>query len=67
MAEKDILRGWKEIEEFVGMNRKAILSNGYPVRCEGGACPARRNIFAVRQELLEHALTRDRVFFKPVG
>lgn len=56
MTEPDILRGWKEIERYVGMGRKAILRAGYPVRCEGGQGVERRNIYAIRKELLDHAL-----------
>lgn len=52
MTEPDILRGWKEIEEYLRMGRKAIRRAGYPVRYEGGS---RRNVFALRHELLEYA------------
>lgn len=61
MTEPDILRGWKEIERYVGMGRKAILRAGYPVRCEGGDGVTRRNIFAIRKELLDHALRGARL------
>ncbi len=54
----DILRGWKEIEAYLRMKRKAILRNGYPIRFEGGDTEQRRNVFAVRGELLRHARTR---------
>lgn len=57
----DILRGWKEIESYLKMDRKAILRHHYPIHYEGSGKLMRRNIFAVRQELLEHALTRDRI------
>ena len=61
MTEPDILRGWKEIERYVGMGRKAILRAGYPIRCEGGDGVTRRNIYAIRKELLDHALRGARL------
>lgn len=52
MAEPEILRGWKEIEEYLRMTRKSILRAGYPVHHEG---TSRRNVYAIRRELLEYA------------
>lgn len=52
MADPEILRGWKEIEEYLRMGRRAIRRAGYPVRYEGAS---RRNVFALRHELLEYA------------
>lgn len=52
MAESEILRGWKEIEEYLRMGRRAIRRAGYPVRYEGAS---RRNVYALRRELLEYA------------
>lgn len=52
MEEKSpILQGWKEIEDYVGLNRKTILKQGYPVRQnkDGRVC-------AVKHELLDHAM-----------
>lgn len=48
---EDILRGWKEIEKYVGLDRKTIISQGYPVRSHGDGSA----VFAVRRELLDHA------------
>ncbi|MBD5417348.1 MAG: hypothetical protein HDR50_06755 [Desulfovibrio sp.] len=62
MTEPDILRGWKEIERYLGMGRKAILRAGYPIRCEGGDGVTRRNIYAIRKELLDHARRGARFF-----
>ncbi|MDE7240280.1 hypothetical protein [Desulfovibrio sp.] len=55
MPEAEILRGWKEIERFLGMKRDAIQRAQYPIRCEYGEGSTRRNVFALRQELLDHA------------
>lgn len=54
-GECDLLRGWKEIEAFLCMGRKSILRAGYPVRHEGDEGAAVRNVYALRDELLEHA------------
>ena len=45
---EEILRGWKEIEAYLGMGRKAIIRAGYPVRRESNS----RNIMALRSEIL---------------
>lgn len=52
----EILRGWKEIEAFLGITRPSILAAGYPVRREG----FRKNaaVFALRKELLDFARGR---------
>lgn len=55
VAVLDVLRGWKEIEDFLRMGRKAILRARYPVRCERGAAMKRPSVYAFRGELLEHA------------
>ena len=61
MTEPDILRGWKEIERYVGLGRKAILRAGYPVRSENSPGVRRPSIFAIRKELLDHALRGNTV------
>lgn len=43
------------------MGRKAILRAGYPVRREEGDGLTRRNIYAIRKELLDHALSGSRL------
>lgn len=58
MTEPDILRGWKEIEAFLGMTRKTILASGYPIRCEGGEGVTRRSVFAFRSELMAHSRSK---------
>lgn len=58
MTEPDILRGWKEIERYVGLTRKNIISCGYPVHREERAGRDGVSVFAVRRELLDHALGR---------
>ena len=40
----DLLRGWGEIERYLGLTRNTILARGYPVRKDGG-------VFAYRSEL----------------
>lgn len=52
---KDILQGWKEIEAYLGLTRKTILKMGYPVRKEGGTGTSQERIYAIREELFEHA------------
>lgn len=61
MTEPDILRGWKEIEKYVGMTRKSILSCGYPVHKEDRDCKDCVSVFAVRKELLDFALGKPLV------
>lgn len=33
--QKDILMGWKAIEDFIGLRRQAIIRLGFPVRKMG--------------------------------
>ena len=61
MTEPDILRGWKEIEKYVGMTRQNILSCGYPVHREEREGMNGVSVFAVRRELLDYALGRPLV------
>lgn len=42
-----MLRGWKDIEHFLGLTRKTIQAKGYPVRKNGG-------VYALRPELEAH-------------
>lgn len=60
-GEPDILRGWKEIERYLRMGRKAILRAGYPVRRENSPGTRRPGVFAVRQEILAHALRKNHI------
>lgn len=53
-GEMPILRGWKEIEAYLGMGRKAIIRAGYPVRSEENSL----NVLALRSELLAFAKKR---------
>lgn len=46
-----LLRGWKEIEKYVGLDRKTIIAQGYPVRKANTG-----SVFAIREELLKHAM-----------
>ena len=48
MRDKEILRGWKEIERYLGISRPAILANAYPIR-KGKT----KNVFALKTELDE--------------
>ena len=48
---KKILRGWKEIEDFLGISRKTIVAHGFPVRKTGRA---NSQIYAFKGELLRH-------------
>lgn len=67
VAEKEILRGWKEITHYVGLGRKAILRAGYPVRYEASPGVRRPSVFAIRTELLEHALRGNHVSSRGVA
>ena len=53
-GESPILRGWKEIEAYLGIGRKAIIRAGYPVRSEDNSL----NVLALRSELLAFAKKR---------
>lgn len=39
-----VLRGWKEIEEYLGLTRKTIIRRGLPVYKDGG-------VYALPEEL----------------
>lgn len=47
----EILHGWKNIEKYIGLNRKTILRQGYPVKKLGTG-----SVHAIREELLKHAM-----------
>lgn len=50
----NILRGWKQIEGYLGITRKTIIKRGYPVRKASGS---RSQVYALASELdgyLEH-------------
>lgn len=59
MPDKEFLRGWKDIEAFLGMSRKTIIRCGYPIRKEGDETEAKASVFALRSELLCHAKRRE--------
>lgn len=44
-----VLQGWKHIETYLGLSRKAILAQGYPIRQTKTG-----QIRAIKQELDEH-------------
>lgn len=46
----DILRGWKEIESYLGMTRKTILACGYPLH-RRGAEDSCSTVYAFRGEI----------------
>lgn len=54
MADKDILQGWREIEEYLGLTRKTVNKRGFPIHNSGGG-DTRQAVWAIRSELLEHA------------
>lgn len=58
MTEPDILRGWKEIENYTGLTRKHIIACGYPVHREERSGLEGVSVFAIRKELLDYALGR---------
>ena len=43
----NILRGWAQIERYLGITRKTVLARKFPIRKKGG-------VWALRGELLEH-------------
>lgn len=57
--DKDILVGWKDIEDFIGLKREAIVACGFPVRKGGKA------VMAVKTEILDFILTLPLVSYKP--
>lgn len=60
MPENDILRGWKEIEAYLGVSRKTVLLQCYPVRREGsGKSGGLGSVFAFKNELIEYARQRN--------
>lgn len=44
LTNTEILRGWSQIERYLGLTRNTILNRGYPVRKDGG-------VFAYKAEL----------------
>lgn len=62
MPENDILRGWKEIEAYLGLSRITARAQGYPVRREGsGKSGGFGGVFAFKSELIEYARQRNMV------
>ena len=49
--DKRALRGWKEIENFLGLTRKTIRARGYPIRKFGAD---NTQVYAYRDELSGH-------------
>lgn len=47
-----LLRGWKAIEDFLGLTRKTVLLHAYPIRRIAGG---RMSVWAFRDELERHA------------
>lgn len=48
--EAGLLHGWKEIEKYLGLDRKTVVRQGYPVRRARTG-----SVYALREELLRHA------------
>lgn len=51
MTDSNILRGWKEIESYLRLTRKAIRACGYPVRREFGKRRKVWSVYALKSEL----------------
>lgn len=64
MIDRPILRGWKEIEVFLGLERSTILAKGYPVRKDGNG-GRNDGVLALKQELLDYAQQQPRVGERP--
>lgn len=58
MPDKEILRGWKEIEAYLGLTRPIIVDCGYPVHREVRKGRVSVSVFASKKELLDFALGR---------
>lgn len=56
--QSEILRGWKEIEDFLRLTRKTIIANGYPLHSHKGP-RNRKRIYAIKRELLDFAARQD--------
>ena len=61
MADPEILRGWKEIEAFLRMGRRAIRRAGYPVHLEKAPGVKLPRVYAFRAELLAPAQRANHV------
>lgn len=61
MTEQDLLRGWKEIERYIGLTRPTILDCGYPVRRECRKGRTGVSVFASKKELRDFALSRPMI------
>ena len=53
MADADKLRGWGEIERYLGLTRNTVLAREFPVYKNGG-------VFAFKAELDAHERRRAR-------
>lgn len=53
--EDGLLRGWKEIEKYVGLNKQTIMVQGYPVHGMIDKWGS-GNVWARRDELLRYAM-----------
>ena len=49
--ERDILRGWKEIEAALRLSRQTIRACGYPIHTERHKNRKGRSVYALRSEL----------------
>ena len=49
-----LLRGWKEIMDYLRLTRRTIIDCGYPIRRERHMNGALGSVFAFRDELDEH-------------
>ena len=59
--EDEALRGWKEIENFLGLDRKTIIAHAYPIKKIGGS------VIALKEELRAHIENLPRLSADPKG
>lgn len=56
---KDVLCGWKEIEEFIGLKKESIVAKGFPIRKKG------KTVMAMKCEILQFISALPIVRYKP--
>lgn len=56
---KEILRGWKQIEDYTGLSRYGLNRNCYPVRRE-----ERGSVYAIKSELDAYMRRQSSIAFQ---
>lgn len=56
---ENLLRGWKEIEDYIRLTRNTILENGYPIRAD-----KRKRVYAFKNEI-DAFMLREKASYTP--